>query len=249
MNASSRATECARAASWTAMVSAKLVVSGFSHSTCLPACAARFAHVDHRAEVQRSETLTHLLPGIDPGFRELGPIEARGAPRTVVEVAVGFLVPVVFGRARVFDCVGAVALLDGGLGVHLRHADARSDVGMHDSSPDRNDPDGAAELDVYGQEGGAARAFRVRGNEVQVLFARVVTGRRLAGVRAAAECEPEPPAEGPAPTAGQEPAAAYAPAALNTVDDVLAAGSGPGTEVLRGFQDNTIIFKIIADQL
>ncbi len=61
--------------------------------------------------------------------------------------------------------------------------------------------------------------------------------------------EPAPPAEGPAPTTSQEPAAAYAPAALNTVDDVLAAGCGPGTEALRGFQDNTIIFKIIADQL
>jgi len=61
--------------------------------------------------------------------------------------------------------------------------------------------------------------------------------------------EPAPPAEGPPPTTGQEPAAAYAPAALNTVDDVLAAGRGPGTEILHGFQDNTVVFKIIADQL
>ena len=58
--------------------------------------------------------------------------------------------------------------------------------------------------------------------------------------------EPAPPQEGPR---SQEPAAAFAPAARNTVDDVLAAGLGPGTEALQGFEDNTIVFKIIADQL
>jgi alkaline phosphatase len=58
--------------------------------------------------------------------------------------------------------------------------------------------------------------------------------------------EPAPPQEGP-PT--QEPAAAYAPEARNTVDDVLAAGRGPGTEALHGFLDNTAIFKIVAGQL
>ncbi len=69
------------------------------------------------------------------------------------------------------------------------------------------------------------------------------------GVPSASETdEPEPPAEGPA-SSGQEPAAAYAPAARNTVNDVLAAGRGPGTETLHGFLDNTIIFKIIAEQL
>jgi alkaline phosphatase len=59
--------------------------------------------------------------------------------------------------------------------------------------------------------------------------------------------EPAPPQEGPVTT--QEPAAAYAPEARNTVDDVLAAGRGPGTEALHGFLDNTVIFKIIAGQL
>lgn len=64
------------------------------------------------------------------------------------------------------------------------------------------------------------------------------------------EGEPEPPGEGPAtPTNAQEPAAAYAPEARNTVNDVLAAGRGPGTEALHGFLDNTVIFKIIAGQL
>ena len=61
--------------------------------------------------------------------------------------------------------------------------------------------------------------------------------------------EPVPPAEGPAPARVQEPAAVFAPEARNTVNDVLAAGSGPGTEVLHGFMDNTIVFKIVAGQL
>jgi alkaline phosphatase len=61
--------------------------------------------------------------------------------------------------------------------------------------------------------------------------------------------DPAPPEEGPVPTPAQEPAAAYAPEARNTVNDVLAVGRGPGTEVLHGFLDNTIIFKIISEQL
>ena len=61
--------------------------------------------------------------------------------------------------------------------------------------------------------------------------------------------EPAPPGEGPAGLNGQEPAAAYAPWARNTVNDVLAAGRGQGTETLHGFLDNTIIFKIIEGQL
>ena len=61
--------------------------------------------------------------------------------------------------------------------------------------------------------------------------------------------EPSPLAAGLPPPLAQEPAAAYAPEARNTVSDVLAVGRGPGTEVLRGFEDNTIIFKIIAGQL
>lgn len=61
--------------------------------------------------------------------------------------------------------------------------------------------------------------------------------------------EPPAPAEGPGSSGTQEPAAAYAPQARNTVDDVLAAGRGPGTEALHGFLDNTVIFKIIAGQL
>lgn len=46
-----------------------------------------------------------------------------------------------------------------------------------------------------------------------------------------------------------EPAAVYTKPALNTVDDVVAFGSGPGTEGLQGSLDNTVIFQIIRDKL
>ena len=66
------------------------------------------------------------------------------------------------------------------------------------------------------------------------------------------------PRTSPAPTFGEqiemspeylEPAAIYDQAALNTVDDVLALGNGPGSEALQGSLDNTAVFKIIRDQL
>jgi alkaline phosphatase len=44
-----------------------------------------------------------------------------------------------------------------------------------------------------------------------------------------------------------EPAAFYAKSALTMVGDVVAFGSGPGTEALHGTIDNTQIFKIIRD--
>jgi alkaline phosphatase len=46
-----------------------------------------------------------------------------------------------------------------------------------------------------------------------------------------------------------EPGAFYTRSALNTVEDVVALGTGPGTETLRGCIDNTQIFKIIRDEL
>jgi alkaline phosphatase len=46
-----------------------------------------------------------------------------------------------------------------------------------------------------------------------------------------------------------EPATLYAKSALNTVDDVVAFGTGPGTEALQGSLENTIIFNIIRDEL
>jgi alkaline phosphatase len=46
-----------------------------------------------------------------------------------------------------------------------------------------------------------------------------------------------------------EPAAFYAKSALSTLDDVVAFGSGPGTNALAGSVENTTIFKIIRDEL
>ncbi len=77
------------------------------------------------------------------------------------------------------------------------------------------------------------------------------------GANTIAEGSPAAPASSPPPEAGaapgassaQEPAAYYAPAAHSNVADVLALGRGPGTEQLHGFLDNTIIFRILRDQL
>jgi alkaline phosphatase len=54
--------------------------------------------------------------------------------------------------------------------------------------------------------------------------------------------DPASPLEQP-----QEPVAFYAPSALNTVDDMLAFGSGPGAAALHGSMENTALFTIIRD--
>lgn len=54
------------------------------------------------------------------------------------------------------------------------------------------------------------------------------------------------PAASP-PEQTQEPAAFYAPSALDTVDDVVILGTGPGAEALHGSVDNTALFGIIRD--
>ena len=45
------------------------------------------------------------------------------------------------------------------------------------------------------------------------------------------------------------PAAFFAPYAANVADDAVAAAFGPGSEKLRGFQDNTFVFELIKSQL
>jgi len=52
--------------------------------------------------------------------------------------------------------------------------------------------------------------------------------------------------EGPVST---EPAASKRAAAIGVAEDVIAVGSGPGSEDLKGFQDNTEIFRIVQKQL
>jgi alkaline phosphatase len=46
-----------------------------------------------------------------------------------------------------------------------------------------------------------------------------------------------------------EPASVQTKSALNTVDDVAAFGTGPGTDALQGLLDNTAVFRIIRDKL
>ena len=46
-----------------------------------------------------------------------------------------------------------------------------------------------------------------------------------------------------------EPASVLTKGALNTVDDVAAFGSGPGSEALQGVLENTVVFRIIRDKL
>jgi alkaline phosphatase len=65
----------------------------------------------------------------------------------------------------------------------------------------------------------------------------------------AVQQSPAAGASPPIPEPPQEPAAFYAPAALETVEDVVVFGAGPGTDALRGSLDNTAIFKIIRDAL
>jgi alkaline phosphatase len=60
---------------------------------------------------------------------------------------------------------------------------------------------------------------------------------------------PEKETSGDTPKQQTEPAAFYTRSALETVEDVVSFGSGPGTEALHGTIDNTQIFKIIRDEL
>jgi alkaline phosphatase len=46
-----------------------------------------------------------------------------------------------------------------------------------------------------------------------------------------------------------EPAAFYTKSALVTVEDVVAFGSGPGTDALQGVVDSTAVFKTLRDEL
>jgi hypothetical protein len=51
------------------------------------------------------------------------------------------------------------------------------------------------------------------------------------------------------PAENLEPAAVYTKSALPTVDDVVAFGSGPGTEQLRSVIDSKVVFQILQGEL
>jgi alkaline phosphatase len=57
---------------------------------------------------------------------------------------------------------------------------------------------------------------------------------------------------GPQPTGAtprKEPASTLVPSGLNTAEDMIGLGRGPGSERLSGFLDNTVIFEILQDAL
>lgn len=58
----------------------------------------------------------------------------------------------------------------------------------------------------------------------------------------------QPPPEPPQNTKA-EPAAFNAPQAIDTARDMIAVGSGPGSEDLSGFLDNTVVFRILKKNL
>lgn len=60
---------------------------------------------------------------------------------------------------------------------------------------------------------------------------------------------PAPDAPLKAPAAKQEPGAYLTPSALNSAEDVLAVGKGPGAEKLHGFMESTGIFRLLKDAL
>jgi alkaline phosphatase len=46
-----------------------------------------------------------------------------------------------------------------------------------------------------------------------------------------------------------EPATFYTKSALVTVEDVVAFGSGPGTDALEGVVESTAVFEVLRDEL
>jgi alkaline phosphatase len=73
-------------------------------------------------------------------------------------------------------------------------------------------------------------------------------GKYYGAAKLAASQEPHAMAPAPSPSEQpQEPSAFYAPAALNTVDDVVVIGTGPGADALHGSMDSTSLFQIIRD--
>jgi alkaline phosphatase len=70
-------------------------------------------------------------------------------------------------------------------------------------------------------------------------------GRYYGAAKLAASQDLQATASASPPEQPQEPVAFYAPSALNTADDVLALGSGPGAEALHGSMENSALFNII----
>ncbi|MEO6053208.1 MAG: hypothetical protein ABIP97_04275, partial [Chthoniobacterales bacterium] len=60
---------------------------------------------------------------------------------------------------------------------------------------------------------------------------------------------PPSPSPSPAMATAQEISAVHLDHAIGIAEDVMAVGTGPGSEKLKGFQDNTVIYQILKENL
>ena len=65
------------------------------------------------------------------------------------------------------------------------------------------------------------------------------------GGTAPAAAAPSTATATPPPNAPKEPSAFGAPQAISTARDMIIVGSGPGSELLNGFMDNTNVFQLL----
>jgi alkaline phosphatase len=137
----------------------------------------------------------------------------------------------------------AVAELDRAIATARRYAGARSTIvvcgdvavgGMSiNGAPFRRD------------SGVALLGLNARG-EPWITWA---TGPNGAVIFGGSKLREEKPQQQKIGAAQNEPAAYYLEEALSTVEDVIAVGAGPGTDALQGVADNTLVFRLVRDDL
>jgi alkaline phosphatase len=135
------------------------------------------------------------------------------------------------------------AELDRALAVALRYAGEKSTIIVSGNV-------GVGGLHLNGSPFRADRGIAVLGlnsvGDPWFSWASGPNGTKSYGTaKLAAQQSPAHAASSPIPEPSQEPAAFYAPAALETVEDVVVFGAGPGTEGIKGSLDNTSIFRIV----
>jgi alkaline phosphatase len=143
--------------------------------------------------------------------------------------------------------LAATAELDRAVAVALRYAGDKSTIVVSGNV-------GLGGLHLNGAPFRADRGIAVLGlnsaGDPWFSWASGPNGTKSYGTaKLAAQQSPSPAATNPLVEPPQEPAAFYAPTALETVEDVVVFGAGPGTDAFQGSLDNTAIFKIIRDLL
>ena len=58
-----------------------------------------------------------------------------------------------------------------------------------------------------------------------------------------------PASDSPVSAPPNEPSAFPTPAAVGIAEDGIIVGSGPGSEFLEGFKDNTDVFRVVSEKL